>query len=129
MNKLAIITVDFNGHKDTLELLESLKGLKWDGELKVIVVDNGSKEPLKDLPKDIELIQTGINLGFAGGYNRGLRYGYQWGADYFLIINNDTLVRDNSLAITLSKVLSKKSAGAVSPKILFAPGFEFFKDR
>lgn len=129
MNKLAIVSVDFNGHKDTQKLLESLKGLKWDGEVKTIVVDNGSKEPLGDLPGDVELIQTGINLGFAGGYNRGLRYAYEWGADYFLLINNDTLVEDTNLAITLAKVLSKKSAGAVSPKILFAPGFEFFKDR
>jgi len=129
MNKLAIITVDFNGHPDTLALLESLRGLEWDGEMKVIVVDNGSREPLKDLPKDVELIQTGINLGFAGGYNRGLRFAYQWGADYFLIINNDTLVEDKNMAVTLSRVLAKKLAGAVSPKILFAPGFEFFKER
>src|SRR3990172_10585600 len=111
MNKLAIVTVDFNGHKDTLELLESLRGLSWDGEVKIIVVDNGSKEPLKVLPQSVELIQTGKNLGFAGRYNRGLRYAYQWGADYFLIINNDTLVRDKDFAAVLSKVLRKGSAG------------------
>ena len=129
MNKLAIVTVDFNGHMDTLELLESLRGLSWDGEVKMIVVDNGSKEPLKVLPQSVELIQTGKNLGFAGGYNRGLRYAYQWGADYLLIINNDTLVEDKNFATTLSKVLGRTLAGAVSPKILFAPGYEFFKDR
>ena len=67
MNKLAIVTVDFNGHKDTLELLESLRGLTWEGEVKIIIVDNGSKEPLKNLPESAELIQTGRNLGFAGG--------------------------------------------------------------
>lgn len=128
MNKLAIITVDFNGHADTLALLASLQGLKWEGEVKTIVVDNGSKESIKDLSPGVDLIQTGVNLGFAGGYNRGLRYAYQWGADYFLIINNDTSVEDNNLAIILSKVLSNK-IGAVSPKILFAPGFEFFKKR
>ena len=51
------------------------------------------------------------------------------GADYFLIVNNDTLVEDKNFAATLSKVLGKGSAGAVSPKILFAPGYEFFKER
>ncbi len=129
MNKLAIVTVDFNGHEDTLALLESLKGISWEGEVKIIVVDNGSKNPLKDLPAGIELIQTGKNLGFAGGYNRGLRYAYQWGADYFLLINNDTFVEDKNLATTLARVFADKAALAVSPKIMFAPGFEFFKDR
>ena len=95
MKKISIITVNFNGSKDTLEFLDSLKKLEINGlESKTIVVDNGSTDDsvqnlLAEYP-DIDLIQTGVNTGFTGGYNRGLEYAHAWGADYYLIINNAT---------------------------------------
>ncbi|MBI2600022.1 glycosyltransferase [Candidatus Daviesbacteria bacterium] len=43
--KVAIVTVNYNGKEDTLELLESLKKLDISNlEIKVIVVDNGSSD-------------------------------------------------------------------------------------
>lgn len=135
MTKIAIITLNYNGKEDTIKLLESLKLLKKDGlEMKIIVVDNGSSDGSvrafkKDFP-DVDILQTGRNLGYAGGYNKGIEYGQIWGADYYLIINNDCLIKDSSLLDELIKTLkSDDSIGLVSPKIYFAPGFEFHKDR
>jgi len=123
MTKIAIITVDYNNHQDTVEFYESAKNLNTKGiDLKFIFVDNGSETPLKI---DGEIIQTGENKGFTGGYNQGIKYGMQWGAEYFLIVNNDVLFPDKNL---LQKLLSHKT-DVVSPKILFAPGFEYQKDR
>jgi GT2 family glycosyltransferase len=129
MKKLAIITVDYNSHADTKEFLESAKKLKSNGlEVKYIILDNGSSEPLQ--VHDVDLIQTGDNLGFTGGYNRGLRYARQWGADYYLIINNDVLFPDSQILKKLVGVTqSDPRIGVVSPKILFAPGFEYHKER
>lgn len=130
MKKLAIITVDYNGHADTHEFLASAKRLKIPGEIeaKYFIVDNGSDAPLQ--VSGAELIQTGENVGFAGGYNRGIRYALQWGADYVAIVNNDVLFADPHLMAKLLAVLQNNpQAGVVSPKILFAPGFEFHKDR
>ena len=43
MKKIAIVTVDFNGHKDTDELLASILKLDIkDLEVMCLVVDNGS---------------------------------------------------------------------------------------
>lgn len=135
MTKVAIITVNYNGKKDTLELLHSLQKLRTKNyELRTIVVDNGSEDGLveeliENYPQ-VEVLQNGQNLGFAGGYNRGLDYGLVWGADYFLIINNDCLIKDVSLLDELIKTVQEnKTAGIVSPKIYFAPGFEFYKER
>ncbi len=135
MQKVAIITVNYNGAKDTLDLLDSLKKLNTRNfDIKIIVVDNGSgddsvKEIFKNYPR-IDLVQTGNNLGFAGGYNRGLEYAQAWGADYFLIINNDTLINSPNLLIALIATAEKDpKIGLIAPKIYFAKGYEFYKDR
>ena len=133
--KVAIITVNYNGKKDTLEFLGSLKKLKTeDCKLKTVVVDNGSTDGLvgelvKNYP-EVEVLQNGENKGFAGGYNRGLEYAQIWGADYFLLINNDCLIKDiNLLKELINTIEPEKNIGLASPKIYFAPGFEFHKDR
>lgn len=133
--KVAIITVNYNGKKDTLELLESFKELKTENlKLKTIIVDNASSdgsvsEIHKQFPQ-VDIIQAGANLGFSGGYNKGIEYAQIWGADYFLLINNDCLIKDGNLLEELIKTLkSDEKIGLVSPKIYFEKGFEFHKDR
>ncbi|MDO8638016.1 MAG: glycosyltransferase family 2 protein [Candidatus Daviesbacteria bacterium] len=134
MDKVALITVNYNGLKDTLDLLASLQKLEIEGlDVKTIVVDNGSSdnsvpEILEKFPK-IDLVQTGGNKGFTGGFNKGLEYGKAWGADYFLLINNDTEIGSPNLLKDLIKTLEKNSsAGLVAPKIYFAKGYEYQKN-
>ncbi len=133
--KVAIITVNYNGKDDTLELLESLKNLPTTNyQLQIIVVDNGSSDGSvsaihKQFP-EVDIIQAGENLGFSGGYNKGIEYAQIWGADYFLLINNDCLIKDEDLLDELTKTLkSDEKIGLVSPKIYFEKDFEFHKDR
>ena len=130
MKKVALITVDYNGHDDTRDLLKSFSKVETLGfTTKFFVVDNGSDVPLK-LDRDAQLIQTGENRGFAGGYNRGIEYALQWGAEYFLIINNDAVFDDSKILSKLIAVLeSNEKIAQVSPKIKFAPGFEFYRDK
>ena len=55
---------------------------------------------------------------------------FSYSADYVLIINNDTLFSDKKLLMELMNIFEKhKNAGVVSPKIYFAPGYEFYEDR
>ena len=135
MKKVAIITLNYNGKSDTLEFLSSLNKLRTTNyELRTIVVDNASSDGSvlaihKQFP-EVDVLQTGRNLGFSGGFNKGIEYAQIWGADYFLIVNNDTEFRDENLLEVLVKTLeSDLKIGLVSPKIYFAKGFEFHKDR
>lgn len=145
MKKVAIVILNFNGEKDTIQCLESIERLqvtRLDSakrvgyRLQVIVVDNGSVDGSVNELKNFTLpalrftlIENKENLGFAEGNNVGIRVALKDGADYVLILNNDTLV-DKNLILQLIKTFSDyHDAGIISPKIYFAPGFEFHKTR
>lgn len=128
MKKVAIIILHFNGTEDTLECLESVQ--KLDARrytLNTIVVDNGSKERFKN--GEIKIIRNEENLGFAGGNNVGIEDALKDGADYIIILNNDTIVDKNLVNELVKTAESDEKIGIVVPKIYFAAGFEFHKDR
>src|SRR3972149_6527749 len=128
--KTAFIILNYNGLKDTLECLDSIKRLKTDkSDLEVIVVDNnssdGSHESLKKIP-DIKLIQNEENLGYTGGNNVGIKLALMDQANYLIIINNDTILDPLFLENILS---ATKEGDIISPKIYFEKGYEFHKER
>lgn len=121
---LSIITVNYNGIKDTEILIGSLRNyLSVSYEL--IVVDNGSvKNEAVVLQKKypfIKTVRSEKNLGFAGGNNLGIR---EASGNYLFFINNDTFVRDDSISRLIDIMEQKPLLGGLSPKILFADGGE-----
>src|SRR6266498_5374030 len=92
-----IVVLNWNGQADTLACLESLQQLHY-AERRVVVVDNGSTDGSVDALRSagsrlaMEIIEAGTNLGYAGGNNLGIRYALDRGADFILILNNDTTV-------------------------------------
>lgn len=128
--KIAIVVLNYKGLEETLECLESLRRCsRINYDIEIIVVENGSDdgsfEALSKI-KDIHLVANNKNLGFSGGMNSGIKYALKRRTNYIIILNNDTIV-DKNLVLNLAK--SAKSADIVAPKIYFAPGFEFHKDR
>lgn len=129
--KIAIVVLNYNGRKDTLECIQSLAKVKKDNTFLVetIVVDNGSDDgSAKALAKlgPIDLILNDQNLGYTGGNNVGIKYALKRGANHILILNNDTIV--DKLLIT-KLIDAAKKGDIICPKIYFAPGFEFHKGR
>ena len=135
MKKVAIVILNFNGYKDTIECLESLNKLSIDNfEPLVVVVDNGSEskfkvQSLKFKVGEIKVIRNEENLGFSGGNNIGIKYALEQGSDYILILNNDTFVDKNLVKELIKTADSDTKIGIVSPKIYFAKGFEFHEGR
>lgn len=126
MPKVAIVILNWNRSKDTLECLTSVENLFNEGfELLVIVVDNASSEELGIENKNVKIIRNDKNYGFAKGNNIGIEYALQQGVDYVVILNNDTIVERNSINELVKLAQTDPMTGAISPKIYFAEGFEF----
>jgi len=120
--KVIIVTLNWNGKEDTLECLASLNKINYPN-FEIVVSDNGSIDGSIDAIRtqfqEVHLIQNGTNLGYAKGFNSGLEYAFMNGADYVLIINNDTRVDSNVLNALVQIAESDKNIGFVSGKVYF----------
>ena len=117
------IVLNWCDEEATAACLRSL--LKSDySTLKLLLVDNGSPddsfEGLRASFPEIEFLQTGENLGYTGGNNRGIERALRGNADYLLILNNDIVV-DPCAVSKLVDVAenSDKKIGGIVPKILY----------
>ena len=121
--ELSIITINYNGLKDTCELIETLS--LDDASLEVIVVDNASKDDeasvIAQRFPQVKVIRSPQNLGFAGGNNIGIRAAQ---GRYLFFINNDALLshQTSDLRPLINRLESSDKIGAVCPKIRFSWG-------
>ncbi len=137
MTKIFIIILNWNQPKLTIECVESLQKLKIskDWDVRAVIVDNGSQDDSVSQFRNhrtkkihTEVMETRSNLGFAGGNNVGMKYAQDKNVDYVMILNNDTIV-DSNLLQDLMKRMEDKRVGIASPKIYFAKGYEFHKEK
>lgn len=95
--RIGIILVNYNGVTDTIDCIESLNKMSYKN-FQTIVVDNKSSDcSLKVLLEKknelrFELIALNENKGFSAGNNAGICKAIQIGAEYVLLLNNDTIV-------------------------------------
>ena len=118
---LTIVILNWNGWQDTVACVETCMRLD-EPRPRLLIVDNGSTDgseaTLRKRFPSIDLLQTGENLGFAGGNNAGIRHALARGADRVLLLNNDTTV-DASFATALANAAAAHpGAGMLCPKIL-----------
>ena len=119
--KLSIITINYNGLKDTCELLGTLP--LEDNSLEVIVVDNASKEDEASIIEQryptVTVIRSPQNFGFAGGNNLGIKAAH---GRYLFFLNNDTVLRHQTSDFRhlIDRLESSDKIGAVCPKIRFS---------
>lgn len=101
MKRVAVVVVNWNGWKDTISCLESLLRLNYP-DFYLIVVDNASTDDsvaqIKRAIPDVELLQTGANLGFGGGCNAGMRHAFVKGVDYIWLVNSDAVADSGALS-------------------------------
>jgi hypothetical protein len=117
--KVSIIILNWNGKDDTLECLGSLRGLEY-GNYEVIVVDNGStdgsQEAISRGYPNVKLIKNKENMGFCVGNNTGIRSAE---SDYYLLLNNDTVVDPKFVKQLVLVGESDRKIGILGPKMFF----------
>ena len=145
MVKVFIVILNFNGWQNTAECLKSILNLDVPRGVTVepIVIDNASSDSSvrkikEEFPKLI-MIENQTNMGFTGGNNEGMRLALASGADFVMLLNNDTVVRPDLIKNLLEPFTrgtrdtldtsDTLSVGAFVPKIYFEKGYEFHKNR
>lgn len=144
MKHVSIIILNWQHWKDTLNCLNSVKKLTYPGTISIIVCDNASQNdsfvqilnwaqqfyspsdigvfkqpPSTSMPLPFVLIQTGANLGFAGGYNVGIHYALATQKyDYLWLLNNDTQVDAQALTALCDYAISHPHVALIGSTLL-----------
>jgi GT2 family glycosyltransferase len=135
MKTIGLVTINYNSEKETHACLVSLQKMKVpEGfTLQITVVDNASTTPFtlsfSEKKNWVTLLRSEKNLGFTGGNNIGIQSVLAKGCEYILLLNNDTIVDENLLINLLGYLQSDEKIGGVVPKIYFAKGHEFHKEK
>jgi len=124
MEKVSIITLNFNQNQFTVECVRSL--LKSDYiNYEIYLIDNGSTienyiELKAKIPEDtrLQLIRIEENIGYVGGVNYGLKLAKETeNIGYFLIMNNDTLIDVHAISALVESAIRHNNKAIISGKV------------
>lgn len=120
---VAAIILNWNGFDNTVECITSLQKSSYK-QLRIVVVDNGSKENddarLRDrFGETITVLAHPVNAGVAEGNNIGLHHVLaDENVRYCLIMNNDLMVEPRAVEALVEVAESDPSIGMVASKMM-----------
>jgi GT2 family glycosyltransferase len=120
--KTAIIIVNWNGKKYLKDCFNSLRE-QTKKDFKVIFVDNGSQDGSADFVRknypETEIKEISRNMGFAAGYNLGMRIAMKDdNIENIIVLNNDTKLDEKFVEKISNCAERHPSAAAIQPKVL-----------
>ncbi len=114
------VILNTNRRDDTLACLASLSKSTY-SQIKVIVLDNsstdGSVEAIRYAFPDAQIINLAENLGYAGNNNVGIEEAIKQGADWVLVLNEDTILDPDCLAELVKVGEGDPQIGIVGPMV------------
>jgi hypothetical protein len=120
-----VVVLNWNRWAVTQRCVAALAGIEYEPK-RLVVVDNGSDDPPSatdalELGAD-EFLQTGANLGYAGGNNVGLRWAIAAGAQFAWVLNNDTVAAPDSLTQLVTAATENPSVGVLTTNVRAVDG-------
>jgi N-acetylglucosaminyl-diphospho-decaprenol L-rhamnosyltransferase len=114
--RVEAVVVNYNARD---ELVACVRSLRADGVADIIVVDNGSVDgsaaALAAADPEARFVETGANLGYGGGVNRGLAQGHR---ELVLVCNADVVVRPGTLAAMTAALDADPELALVGPRLV-----------
>ena len=103
INRIAAVVVTYNRKELLRECLQALLAQSMN-QLDILLIDNASTDGTHEFVGDIieandtiSYINTGSNLGGAGGFHYGLKEAYNRGYEYMWIMDDDTIATPDAL--------------------------------
>ena len=125
MKKVSVIIISYNVRSYLAHAIDAIMKSDYE-ELEIIVVDNnsydGTCEYLKenyDHVSSIDVISNSENIGFGRAVNQA---GKVATGEYYLILNPDTIIEEETISVLVNYLNKNKNVGMVGPKILNADG-------
>lgn len=117
---VSVILVNYKGAQDTISCLRAFAEIDWPAvNMEFIVVDNdsgdGSLEVISSAFPQVRVVETGANLGFAGGCNVGVDVST---GEFVAFINNDARPHSQWIRSAVKEFDRDASIGAVASKVL-----------
>ena len=117
---VVIVILNTNRRQDTLECLSSLEKMNYQNK-SVIILDNhstdGSVEAFRSSFPDVDIIQLKDNRGYAGNNNVGIEAAVAKGADWVLVLNEDTILAEDCLDQLIQVGESDPKIGILGPMV------------
>jgi GT2 family glycosyltransferase len=115
---VSIVILNWNGRKFLQQFLPSVVAGTWASQ-QIVVIDNASTDDsvlfVKENYPSIKVIQLSSNLGYAGGYNEGLK---QVQSDYYVLLNSDVEVTPGWIEPVIALMEADKTIAICQPKLL-----------
>lgn len=129
---VSIIIVGLNAKKHVLECIESIQHAVWRSvSYEVIYVDNGSSDGSVEAVREqfgesVVLLANATNVGYCPAANQGAEIAR---GKYFYFINDDTLVIDDAIALTVEYLEANPDVGTVGSRLKYPDGAEQYSGR
>lgn len=123
MPRTTVVILTWNGRDLTLDCLRSLEKISTP-HTTLMVVDNASQDgtvaAIRERYGDrVVVVENGANLGYAAGNNAGITRALADGADFILLLNNDTVVDPAFLDHLLAQMAASPDIGIAGPKTYY----------
>lgn len=117
---------NLNLKRDLVECVSSILHAGAAGEVRVVVIDNGSTDGSVDelievFGRRVSVLRNTRNLGFARAVNQGIHFALDAGAASVFVLNNDTiLLQDTIMTLSVFASESTEEVGILGPAIFYA---------
>lgn len=119
-----VLVINWNGIEHLQECFDALCANAYTNA-RFVLVDNGSTDGGVDFVRRafghdmrVEILECGANLGWSGGNNAGMERALEAGANYVILLNNDTAVARDFVEQLVAFAEAQPEAGGVAPKML-----------
>lgn len=117
---VSVVLVNYRGAEDTITCLREFAQVEWpEDRLELVVIENdsgdGSAEKIRAAVPHAKVIESGANLGFAGGCNLGVEHAT---GEWVAFLNNDARPGPRWIAAAVEAMQADPTIGAVASKVL-----------
>jgi GT2 family glycosyltransferase len=125
-----VVVPNWNG-ADRLEPCVRSLAAQRRHDFEIVVVDNGSTDGSVRLldrlageiaPVPLTVLRSGVNLGFAGGVNLGIRRALEGGADAIALLNNDAVAEPGWLGALAGVLDAEPDVAIATGRLLLRDG-------